>query len=260
MSYKTDIEWTGATWNPATGCDKVSAGCKECYAERGAARLHVMKNRRYDNGFELTLHPDKLGEPLRWRKPRRIFVCSMSDLFHERVPEDFIFRVFETMVRAHWHTFQILTKRDERLAALSSRLPWPSNIWAGVSIENANYLRRVDSLRDVAAAIRFLSLEPLLGPLPKISLPGIHWVICGGESGPKHRPIKAEWVRDIREQCIAAGVPFFFKQWGGHTPKAGGRLLDGRTWEQYAENNLTALRGSNIRRNGASFKMSELHK
>jgi protein gp37 len=157
----------------------------------------------------------------------------MTDVFHEAVPADFISRMFEVMARADWHIFQILTKRDERLAALASRLPWLSHIWQGVSIENAEHVRRADSLRDVAAAIRFLSLEPLLGPLPKLSLAGIHWVIVGGESGPKHRPIKPEWVRDIREQCIAAGVPFFFKQWGGHTPKAGGRLLDGRTWEQY---------------------------
>ncbi len=233
MASHTAIEWTDATWNPTTGCSKVSSGCKNCYAERLAERLQSMNNRRYRNGFALTLHPDKLEQPLRWRKPRRVFVNSMSDVFHEAVPADFISRMFEVMARADWHIFQILTKRDERLAALASRLPWLSHIWQGVSIENAEHVRRADSLRDVAAAIRFLSLEPLLGPLPKLSLAGIHWVIVGGESGPKHRPIKPEWVRDIREQCIAAGVPFFFKQWGGHTPKAGGRLLDGRTWEQY---------------------------
>ena len=191
-----------------------------------------MGNPRYRNGFEVTLHADQLVLPLRWRHPKRIFVNSMSDLFHESVPDDYIRRVFEIMVEAHWHTFQILTKRSRRLAALAPLLPWSPNIWQGVSIESARYTTRVKDLQAVPAAVRFLSIEPLLSAIPSLPLQGVHWVIVGGESGGGRRPIAAEWVRDLRDQCHGAGVAFFFKQWGGRTPKAGGRLLDGRTWDE----------------------------
>jgi len=202
MAGLSEIEWTDATWNPVTGCTKVSPGCKNCYAERIAARLQAMGNPRYRNGFALTLHPDQLALPLRWVQPRMIFVNSMSDLFHEAIPEDFIHKLFDVMVKANWHTFQILTKRAQRLAALAPYLPWPDNVWQGVSIENAKYLWRIEYLREVPSAVRFLSIEPLLGPVPKLPLEGIHWVIVGGESGPRHRPIKADWVRKIRDQCL----------------------------------------------------------
>lgn len=235
---KTQIEWTrspdgtpGYTWNPVTGCTKVSPGCKHCYAERFAHRLKAMGNARYRNGFAITLQPDQLTLPLRWRQPRLIFVNSMSDLFHEAIPEDYIQRVFDVMVRADWHIFQILTKRSERLAGLASNLPWPRNVWQGVSVESARYTWRIAHLRKVPAAIRFLSVEPLLGPIPNLPLEGVHWVIVGGESGGGRREMAPEWVREIRDQCLAAEVPFFFKQWGGRTPKSGGRALDGRTWE-----------------------------
>jgi protein gp37 len=227
------IEWTDATWNPVTGCTKISPGCKHCYAERLAGRLQAMGNRRYRDGFSVTLHPDQLTLPLRWRRPKRIFVNSMSDLFHEDVPEDYIRQTFNVMEQAYGHIFQVLTKRAERLAALSLRLRWPSNIWQGVSVENADYVWRIAELRKVPAAVRFLSVEPLLGPIPHLPLDGISWVIVGGESGSGHRPLKAEWVRDVRDQCTRAGVAFFFKQWGGRTPKAGGRLLDGVEWSAF---------------------------
>jgi protein gp37 len=230
MGDQSAIEWTDATWNPVTGCTKISPGCKHCYAERLAARLHAMGNPRYRNGFKVTLHSDQLTLPLRWKNPRRIFVNSMSDLFHEDVPEEFIHRVFEVMAQAHWHVFQVLTKRARRLAELAPRLQWPSNVWQGVSVENARYTSRVADLVKVPAAVRFLSIEPLLGPIGDLQLKGISWVIVGGESGPGHRPIHPEWVRAIRDQCMAAGVAFFFKQWGGLRSKSGGRLLDGRTW------------------------------
>ncbi len=232
MGDKSAIEWTDATWNPVTGCSKVSPGCKNCYAERLAARLQAMGNPRYKNGFTTTLHFDQLTLPLRWAQPRQIFVNSMSDLFHEAVPDDYILRVFETMVKADWHVFQILTKRAERLAEIAPKLPWPDNVWQGVSIENADYTWRIAHLVKVPAAVRFLSVEPLLGPIPKLPLKGISWVIVGGESGPDFRPVNAEWVRQIRDQCLRAKVPFFFKQWGGLTPKAGGRRLDRRLWDQ----------------------------
>lgn len=232
MGAKSVIEWTDATWNPVTGCTKISPGCKNCYAERLALRLREMGNPRYKNGFRITLHPDQVDLPLRWAKPKMIFVNSMSDLFHEAVPEEYIKRVFEVMVKADWHIFQVLTKRAERLAKLASHLPWPSNVWQGVSIENQAYTKRILHLQKVPAAVRFLSVEPLLGPIPNLPLHGIQWVIVGGESGPRHRPIKPEWVREIKKQCAAAGAPFFFKQWGGRTPKSGGRVLDGRTWDQ----------------------------
>jgi len=232
MAENSRIEWTDATWNPVTGCTKVSPGCKHCYAERLAARLQAMGNSRYKNGFTLTLQPDQLDLPLRWRQRRFIFVNSMSDLFHEAVPEKYIQKVFEVMVAARWHVFQVLTKRARRLADLAPRLPWPPNVWQGVSVESADYTLRIDELVRVPASIRFLSLEPLLGPIPRLPLHGIRWVIVGGESGPQHRPVQRTWVRGVRDQCLQAGVPFFFKQWGGPTPKAGGHRLDGKVWNQ----------------------------
>ena len=232
MGDNSAIEWTDATWNPVTGCTKVSPGCKHCYAERLSVRLQAMGNPRYRNGFAVTLHPDQLALPLRWAQPRRIFVNSMSDLFHEAIPEKFIRLAFEVMVKADWHIFQILTKRAERLAELAPRLPWPRHVWQGVSIENTKYAWRIAYLQKVPSAVRFLSVEPLLGPIPRLPLDGIHWVIVGGESGSHHRPLDPDWVRDIRDQCLAAQVPFFFKQWGGRTPKAGGRLLDGRLYDE----------------------------
>jgi protein gp37 len=228
-------------WNPITGCTKVSPGCKNCYAERLAARLQAMGNRRYRNGFDLALHPDQLTLPLRWRDPRRIFVNSMSDLFHEAVPEDFIRRAFDVMVEAHWHVFQILTKRSHRLAELAHRLPWPPNVWQGVSVESARYTSRVADLIVAPAAVRFLSVEPLLGPIPELPLNGIAWVIVGGESGSAHRPIRPEWVREIRDRCAHASVAFFFKQWGGRTPKSGGRLLDGQEWNEMPAARLDSI-------------------
>ncbi len=231
MNDHSGIEWTDATWNPLTGCTKISPGCKNCYADRLARRLHAMGNRRYLNGFAVTLHDDLLRAPLRWRQPRRVFVNSMSDLFHEAVPDDFIRRVFDTMVTAHWHVFQVLTKRSQRLARLAPTLPWPPNVWQGVSVESQNYTDRIRDLTTVPASVRFVSAEPLLGPIPDLPLSGVHWVIVGGESGGGRRPMAAEWVRQIRDQCIDEGVAFFFKQWGGRTPKAGGREIDGRTWD-----------------------------
>lgn len=232
MSTSTGIEWTDATWNPVTGCNKVSPGCKHCYAERLALRLQAMGNARYARAFNVTLHSDLVELPLRWRRPRRIFVNSMSDLFHEEIPEAFIRQVFETMGRAHWHQFQILTKRSARLRVLAPSVTWPTNVWQGVSVENAAYVSRVKDLQAVPAAVRFLSVEPLLGPISNLPLEGIDWVIVGGESGPNRRPVDAAWVREIRDQCVEAGVAFFFKQWGGRTPKALGRELDGRTWSE----------------------------
>jgi protein gp37 len=246
MADNSSIEWTDATWNPVTGCTKISPGCKNCYAERLALRLREMGNRRYANDFNLTLHPDVLELPLRWTKPKMIFVNSMSDLFHESVPEKYIQKIFSVMEKAHWHKFQILTKRADRLAQIAQRLSWPTHIWQGVSVENKTYINRIALLRKVPATIRFLSIEPLLGPIPNLPLDGIHWVIVGGESGPGHRPISAEWVRDIRKQCVSANVPFFFKQWGGRTPKSGGRKLDGRFWDEMPQpgQNLTNTKWS----------------
>jgi protein gp37 len=235
MAQLSSIEWTQATWNPVTGCSKVSPGCKNCYAERMANRLAGMGQHRYRNGFDVTLQDDLIDAPLRWRQPRRIFVNSMSDLFHDNVPDNFIAGVFKTMATAHWHTFQILTKRSQRLTDLAPSLPWPKNIWMGVSVESPRYICRIADLRKVSAAVRFLSVEPLLEPIANLSLRGIDWVIVGGESGPGCRPMKAEWVRQIRHQCRIHAVPFFFKQWGGVRKKTTGRLLDGRTWDQYPQ-------------------------
>jgi len=233
MGDKSAIEWTDATWNPVTGCTKISPGCKYCYAERLALRLKSMQNPRYKNGFDLTLHADQLQLPLKWRQPRRIFVNSMSDLFHEDIPAEYIRAVFDVMNKASWHNFQILTKRAERLAQLAGALTWGPNIWQGVSVENPDYISRISYLQTVPARVRFLSLEPLLDALPNLPLQGIHWVIVGGESGPEHRPIRAEWVRSIRDQCNRQVIPFFFKQWGGLNSKAGGCTLDGRKWQQW---------------------------
>ncbi|MFO0591809.1 MAG: phage Gp37/Gp68 family protein [Polyangiaceae bacterium] len=232
MGFGSAIEWTESTWNPVTGCDKVSPGCKHCYAERMAERLQAMGQPNYRNGFRVTLQPHMLELPLRWSKPQTIFVNSMSDLFHEGVPLDYIQQVFSVMRRAHWHRFQILTKRDERLAAVASSLVWSANMWMGVSIESEKYLPRADNLRSTAAAVKFLSLEPLLGPLPNLNLQGIDWVIVGGESGLGARPMDLSWVVSIRDQCRHACVPFFFKQWGGLNKKKAGRILEGRTWDE----------------------------
>jgi protein gp37 len=232
MGDNSAIEWTDATWNPVTGCTKISSGCKNCYAERLALRLNAMGNPRYRNGFGVTLHPDQLELPLRWGKSRMIFVNSMSDLFHESVPDEYIQKVFAVMQRADWHIFQILTKRSGRLANLAPILPWAAHMWQGVSVENQLHTKRILDLQTVPSAVRFLSLEPLLGPINSLPLKGIHWVIVGGESGPRHRTIKPEWVRNLKRQCAIARVPFFFKQWGGVTAKSGGRMLDGRTWDE----------------------------
>jgi protein gp37 len=240
MAQKSSIEWTEATWNPTTGCDRTSPGCDNCYALTLAKRLKAMGVEKYQNdgdprtsgpGFRITTHDDVLAIPYSWRLPRLVFVNSMSDLFHERVPDNFIEAVFEVMRHTPWHTYQILTKRSRRLRNIAPKLDWPPNVWMGVSVENAKYRFRVDHLREVQAAIRFLSAEPLLGPLDDVDLTGIHWVIAGGESGPGARPMDISWGRDLRDQCLQAQVKFFFKQWGGRTPKAGGRELDGRTWD-----------------------------
>jgi protein gp37 len=229
---KSSIEWTESTWNPLTGCNKISPGCKNCYAERMAGRLKLMGQQNYRNGFDLTLQPHMLDRPLGWKKPQTVFVNSMSDLFHKDVPLDYVQRVFETMRKAHWHRFQVLTKRGERLEELAPAIDWPDNVWMGVSVETLRYTPRIDNLRITSAKVKFLSLEPLLGPLPGLDLSGIHWVIVGGESGPGARPMEEDWVRNILEQCQDAGVPFFFKQWGGVNKKAAGRELDGRTWDE----------------------------
>ncbi len=232
MAQSSPIEWTESTWNPVTGCTKISPGCKNCYAKRMAERLQLMGQPNYVNGFDLTLQPQALEIPLRWKKPQRIFVNSMSDMFHEDVPLDFIIRIFDVMRRAHWHDFQVLTKRAERLQRLSPSLDWAANIWMGVSVENARYTHRVDCLRRTGATVKFLSIEPLIAPVGEMDLSGIHWVIAGGESGPGARPMKREWVVDIRRQCRAAGAAFFFKQWGGVNKKKTGRMLDGRTYDE----------------------------
>lgn len=226
------IEWTEATWNPVTGCDQVSPGCAHCYAKTFAERWRGIPGHHYEQGFDLRLWPQRIEQPLKWKKPRVIFVNSMSDLFHHGIPDDYVKSVFETMVEADHHTFQVLTKRPERLVELADELPWPSNVWMGVSIENRRFVDRADMLRSTPAAVKFISAEPLLGPLEGLELDGIDWLIAGGESGPKHRRVDVEWLRDLRELCGATDTPFFFKQWGGRSPKAGGRELDGRTWDE----------------------------
>lgn len=232
MATNSSIEWTDTTWNPLTGCNKISPGCKNCYAERMSRRLRAMGQPNYANGFRLTLHENMLSQPLGWRKPRRVFVNSMSDLFHKDVPTEYIQRVFGVMRSACRHQFQVLTKRSHRLAELSGDIEWPANVWMGVSVENADYAFRVDHLRQSGANVKFLSVEPLLGAIPNLDLTGISWVIVGGESGPGARPMSSEWVEDIRDQCQAANVAFFFKQWGGVNKSRTGRELDGRTWDE----------------------------
>jgi protein gp37 len=240
MPTRSNIEWTEMTWNPVTGCTKISQGCKRCYAERMAKRLTAMGSERYRNGFKVTLHPDLLDVPRRWRQPRVVFVNSMSDLFHEDIALEYIQRVFATMRECPQHTFQVLTKRSERLAGMAAQISWPRNVWMGVSVEDARVLSRIHDLRTVPAAVRFLSLEPLIGPLDELALEGIHWVIVGGESGPRARPMRREWVDSIYRQCRRAGVPFFFKQWGGVRKDLAGRELHGRTFDEMPQPLLRA--------------------
>jgi protein gp37 len=235
MSTISAIEWTESTWNPITGCTRISTGCLNCYAERMARRLRAIGQERYKNGFKLTLHPEALDEPHCWKKPRIIFVNSMSDLFHEEIPFRFIQDVFAVMNENKRHIFQILTKRSGRLVELAPQLKWPENIWMGVTIESNDYVGRADDLRKVNAHIRFISLEPLLGPVPDLEFDGIDWVIVGGESGPSARPMKEKWVLDIKQRCENENKPFFFKQWGGVNKKKTGRLLQGKTWDNYPE-------------------------
>ena len=235
MAQQSSIEWTESTWNPVTGCNKISPGCKNCYAERLASRLQAMGSHRYRNGFDVTLQEDIVDLPLRWKQPRTIFVNSMSDLFHKDIPSDFIVKVFDTMRKAEWHTFQILTKRSDRVKQLAPYLPWPKNVWMGVSVESEKYTFRIHDLVSVPSAVRFLSVEPLLGPIPKLPLRGIDWVIVGGESGPHARPMKREWVQDIRKRCREMDVRFFFKQWGGYNKKATGRMLNRTTYDEMPE-------------------------
>lgn len=232
MSDRSRIEWTSASWNPVTGCDQVSPGCAHCYAKTFSERFRGVPGHPFEQGFELKLWPERLELPLRWRRPKLVFVNSMSDLFHEDIPFEYIAAVFDVMERADQHTFQVLTKRHERLAELAPRLHWPENVWMGVSIENRRFMHRADYLRQVDAAVRFISAEPLLGPLEGLTLTNIDWLIAGGESGPGHRRVDADWVRELRDRCVTEGIAFFLKQWGGRTPKSGGRELDGRTWDE----------------------------
>ncbi len=232
MSGRSTIEWTEVTWNPVTGCTKISHGCKFCYAERMSKRLQAMGIDKYQNGFAITTHESTINEPLKWRKPRLVFVNSMSDLFHKSVPSTFIEAVFQVMNRASQHTFQVLTKRPSRVIQMNEKLRWTPNIWLGTSIESERWIGRLEHLKESDAQTKFLSLEPLLAPLPYIQLDGVDWVIVGGESGPRARPIEADWVRDIRDNCLENNVPFFFKQWGGVFKKRTGRTLDNRTWDQ----------------------------
>lgn len=234
MPGPTKIEWSQVSWNPTTGCSKVSPGCAHCYAETFAERWRGTPGHAYEQGFDLKLWPDRLEQPLTWRKPRVVFTNSMSDLFHEDIPFEFLERVFDTMRRAHWHTFQVLTKREDRLVELAPHLPWPENCWMGVTIENRRFVHRADALRAVPAAVKFISAEPLLGPLERLDLTNIDWLIAGGESGHKARPMRLDWARDLRDRCVAENVAFFFKQLGGAREKRGGdkALLDGRLWRE----------------------------
>ena len=232
MCAKSKIEWTESTWNPVTGCTKISLGCKNCYAERLAHRLKAMGQPNYVNGFDVTMHESSLGLPLKWKKPQIVFVNSMSDLFHEDIPVEFIARVFEVMRKASHHRFQVLTKRSERLRELSTVLDWPTNVWMGVTVESEDYTSRIDDLRATGAAVKFISMEPLLGRMPALNLDGIDWVIVGGESGVGARPMAQAWATEIRDQCVTSAVAFFFKQWGGINKKKSGRLLEGRTWDE----------------------------
>jgi protein gp37 len=242
MADSTAIEWTDATWNPVTGCTKISAGCDHCYAERFAERFRGTRGHPFEPGFDLTLRPERLEQPLRWRTPRMIFVNSMSDLFHKDIPKEFISRVFDTMERAPWHTFQVLTKRSSLmqnfLIGRYGNQRGPAHMWFGVSVEGGSQKSRIRHLREAPAGTRFLSIEPLIGAVGKLDLAGISWVIVGGESGPGARPMQPDWVRDVREQCLAQGAAFFFKQWGGLRPKSGGRELDGREWNDFPKTTL----------------------
>lgn len=253
MSTRSGIEWTETTWNPTTGCDRVSAGCDHCYALALAKRLQAMGSAKYQTdgdprtsgpGFGVTTHENALDAPRRWRQPRLVFVNSMSDLFHARVPLEFVQRVFAVMAATPHHTYQLLTKRSTRLRRLAPQLPWPPNVWMGVTVEDTDAIGRVDDLREVPAAVRFLSCEPLLGPLAGLNLNGIDWVIAGGESGPDARAVESAWIIELRDACTAAGVPFFFKQWGGRTPKAGGRVLEGQIWDQMPTRDAVSVRAS----------------
>jgi protein gp37 len=247
MASQSSIEWTDATWNPVTGCSKISAGCRFCYAERLAHRLQAMGQPRYAAGFSVTLHHDLLDAPRRWRSPRLVFVNSMSDLFHEDVPLSFIRQVFQTMAECPQHVFQVLTKRSKRLKESATLLDWPTNVWMGVSVEDSRVLARISDLRHVPAAVRFLSCEPLIGPLDEVPLGGIDWVIVGGESGPGARPMRPEWALSVLNQCRSHGVPFFFKQWGGTRKKATGRALNGRTYDEMPRQRTEGSRGAGFR-------------
>ncbi|HUO57719.1 MAG TPA: phage Gp37/Gp68 family protein [bacterium] len=242
MAEKSTIEWTNSTWNPVTGCDKISAGCAHCYAERFAERFRGVPGHPFKQGFDLKLWPERLELPLTWKNPKVIFVNSMSDLFHKDIPLKFIQKTYEVMKQAHWHTFQVLTKRAERLGELSPKLSWAPNIWMGVSVESDRFTYRIDHLRKTNAHVKFLSLEPLLGPLPSLNLKKIDWAIVGGESGPGARPMDGSWVLEIKKQCQKAKVPFFFKQWGGVWKKRNGRILQGRTWDQMPKTPKIALK------------------
>lgn len=237
MADGSAIEWTDATWNPVTGCTKITSGCLHCYAARFSERFRGVSGHPFEMGFDLTLRPERLDQPSRWKRPRMIFVNSMSDLFHKRIPRDFIDCVFDTMERASWHTYQILTKRSSLMRAYLTRRyvesEAPSHIWFGVSVEDSSATGRIDHLRQTPAAVRFISAEPLIGAIGPVRLDGIHWVIAGGESGPNARPTNIEWARELRDVCTSRGVPFFFKQWGGIRPKSGGRSLDGREWSEF---------------------------
>ena len=244
MADGSAIEWTDATWNPVTGCTKITAGCDNCYAERFSERFRGVAGHPFEHGFDLTLRPERITQPLAWRRPRMIFVNSMSDLFHKQVPKAFIDQVFDTMEAADWHVFQVLTKRSSLLRdylrrRYATKAP-PAHIWLGVSVEDRKARTRVDHLRAAPAAVRFLSIEPLIGPIGILDLSGIHWVIAGGESGPRARPMHIDWAREVRDQCAKQRVPFFFKQWGGIRPKTGGRLLDGREWNELPQPNASA--------------------
>jgi protein gp37 len=240
VSDKSAIEWTEATWNPVTGCDQVSPGCAHCYAKTFAERFKGVPGHPYEQGFGLRIWPERLDHPLKWKRPRTIFVNSMSDLFHEDIPDDFVAKIFDVMEKADHHVFQVLTKRQDRMVELAPELPWPSNVWMGVSIENRRFVHRADALREVPAAVRFISAEPLLGPLEGLDLDGIDWLIAGGESGPGHRRVEEDWITDLRDRCGDEDVAFFFKQWGGHRPKTNGRELEGRTWDEYPGRVLTS--------------------
>ena len=244
MGTRSNIEWTELTWNPVTGCTKISQGCKNCYAERMAKRLKAMGSARYRNEFAITLHPDLLEQPKRWRSPRLVFVNSMSDLFHPDIPGEYIAQVFQTMVDCPQHTFQVLTKRSDRLAELAPNLPWPANVWMGTSVEDSRVMHRIGDLARAPAAVRFLSCEPLIGPLEKLPLKGIHWVIVGGESGPRARPMQRQWVQSILKQCRAAGVPFFFKQWGGPRKDLTGRVFNGRLYDELPSRRVIVLKAA----------------